>query len=271
MSSAQDLPLPSIHAGKNGIVTHIYYKHDAAGRKVQVKRTLRIGRDLEASKRAIEARKAWPKFGSVKHMSNDEEVTRVDTEFPLRMVTNPDDLDAPETAVEAAKRATKDSSIKCRACGGPHWTKECPSKDIIQSLQDATAGLLDGGAGAGADGGAPSSGRYVPPSLRGGDGAPRGDGMTMMPPRRMEDSYPVRIANLPSEMTDDDLGNLTRVFGHVVRSYLAKDDEGWCKGYAFVNFATFDSAQRAVARLNGYGYANLIMTCEHSQPRPPKN
>ncbi|ORZ41635.1 hypothetical protein BCR44DRAFT_1423228 [Catenaria anguillulae PL171] len=193
---------------------------------------------------------------------------------------HPDELDAPETMVQTAQRALKDSTIKCRFCGGPHWSKECPSKDIIQSLQEATQGASDdgpsssSGLGAGSAAGAGGS-RYVPPSVRaamaaGGSAADAEAAGGRMMPRRMDDSFPVRIANLPEEMSDQDLVDLAQPFGRIARSYLAKHDDGTCKGFAFVNFSTYTEAEAAVSRLNGYGYANLILTCEHSKPRPPK-
>ncbi|KAI9225081.1 eukaryotic translation initiation factor 3 subunit G-domain-containing protein [Blastocladiella britannica] len=272
--------MPTVHPNKNGTYTHIYFKETADGERFQVKRTLRIGRDMEQSKKAIEARKAWPKFGAAqKHKAGaDDETTRYDTDMKLKLCMNPMDLDAPETAAETAQRASKDTAMKCRLCNGPHWTRECPSKDIIQSLQEAAgtdgtsgSGGADGASGSGS---AAPSGRYVPPSLRGeGGGASDRPGHTPFGgagARRMDDSFPIRIANLPEEMTDNDLQELTRSFGHVVRSYLAKLDDGTCKGFAFVNFSTFESAEAAVKRLNGYGYANLIMTCEHSKPREKK-
>ncbi|KAJ3358417.1 Eukaryotic translation initiation factor 3 subunit G [Allomyces javanicus] len=274
--SAPQLPLPSVHANKNGTYTHTLYKLDDQGRKVQIKRILRIGREMEASKRAIEERKKWAKFGAAKHHGPgpDTETTRVDTELTLRLSTNPQQLDTMEPAAEEASRKLKDTAIKCRYCGGPHWSKECPSKDIIQSLQEATGlggpggeDAPSGAPGLGGPGGPSGSGRYVPPSLRDGTGAPR-PGMEMG--RRMDDTYAVRIANLPEDTTDADLIELARPFGHVVRSYLAKYDDGTCKGFAFVNFATMDMAERAIAKLHGYGYANLILTCEHSKPREPK-
>jgi translation initiation factor 3 subunit G len=266
----KSLPLPSVHVNKNGTYTHILYRENDKNELVQIKRILKAGRDLEMSKKAIEARKKWVKFGAAKNhgVGPDPETTRVDTEIMMRLAINPHDLDSDQVTPEDASRKLKDTSIKCRYCGGPHWTKECPSKDIIQSIQEATGQAPDNAAsGAAIDGhlaGNKPSGRYVPPSLR--DGTPRDGGSA----RRMDDSYAVRIANLPEDTTEADLVDLARPFGHVVRSYLARYDDGTCKGFAFVNFATLDSAEKAITRLNGYGYANLILTCEHSKPREKK-
>lgn len=68
--------------------------------------------------------------------------------------------------------------VSCRICKGDHWTTKCPYKDTLVPLQES---LNQGGAatppnesvdGAGASrgGGAGTSDRYVPPSLRSGTG-----------------------------------------------------------------------------------------------------
>jgi RNA recognition motif-containing protein len=40
-----------------------------------------------------------------------------------------------------------------------------------------------------------------------------------------------------------------------------------CPGFAFVSYADRDSAEKAVARLNGFGYDNLILHVEFAKPR----
>ena len=57
-------------------------------------------------------------------------------------------------------------------------------------------------------------------------------------------------------------------FGQITRVYVALDRErGTSKGFAFVNFVRREDAARAISKLNGYGYDNLILHVEWAQPR----
>lgn len=57
-------------------------------------------------------------------------------------------------------------------------------------------------------------------------------------------------------------------FGMISRIYIAYDREtGESRGFAFVNFTHKDDAARAVAKLDGYGYDNLILRVEFAAPR----
>ena len=57
-------------------------------------------------------------------------------------------------------------------------------------------------------------------------------------------------------------------FGSISRIYIAYDREtGESRGFAFVNFVNRQDAARAVERLDGYGYDNLILRVEFAAPR----
>lgn len=61
---------------------------------------------------------------------------------------------------------------------------------------------------------------------------------------------------------------LFQPFGQISRIYIAYDREtGESRGFAFVNFVHKDEAARAVERLDGYGYDNLILRVEFAAPR----
>ncbi len=46
---------------------------------------------------------------------------------------------------------------------------------------------------------------------------------------------------------------------------------GESRGFAFVNFTHRDEGQRAINKLNGFGYDNLILKVEWAAPREPRN
>jgi translation initiation factor 3 subunit G len=61
---------------------------------------------------------------------------------------------------------------------------------------------------------------------------------------------------------------LFQPFGQISRIYIAYDREtGESRGFAFVNFVHREDAARAVERLDGYGYDNLILRVEFAAPR----
>lgn len=61
-------------------------------------------------------------------------------------------------------------------------------------------------------------------------------------------------------------------FGSISRIYIAYDREtGESRGFAFVNFVHRDDAARAVAKLDGHGYDNLILRVEFAAPRAERS
>jgi translation initiation factor 3 subunit G len=112
-----------------------------------------------------------------------------------------------------------------------------------------------------------SRGGYVPPSLR--NRGAGGEGEMMMQKRRDENS--VRVTNLAEDVVEQDLSDLFGRFGHVQRIFIAKDREtGESRGFAFINFTRREEAQAAIDTLDGFGYANLILSVSWAAPREPK-
>ncbi|KAL6754016.1 eukaryotic translation initiation factor [Haematococcus lacustris] len=119
---------------------------------------------------------------------------------------------------------------------------------------------------------APGQGKanaYVPPSLRNrGPGERMEDSGRGGPDKRRDDQNSVRVTNLSEDVTEADLQELFRPFGHVTRCFVAVDREtGENRGFAFVNYAMREDAERAIRALNGFGYDNLILRVEFAQPR----
>ena len=156
------------------------------------------------------------------------------------------------------------TSLKlCRMCGkkGDHWTAQCPYKDLAPQA----GAFSDKAPTSDATTAVPGSGKstYVPPGLRAG--AERGAGSDM---RRRNDENSVRVTNLSEDTREADLRELFLPFGNVTRVYVALDKETQVsRGFGFVNFANREDAQRAINKLNGYGYDNLILRVEWATPR----
>lgn len=102
--------------------------------------------------------------------------------------------------------------------------------------------------------------KYVPPSRRAGGGA--GESMN----RSRDDLPTLRVTNVSEDATDEDLRELFSRFGKVFRVYIGRDREtGIGKGYAFVSFEDRAVAEKAMRKVHGMGYDNLILSVQWSR------
>lgn len=119
-------------------------------------------------------------------------------------------------------------------------------------------------AGSSAPGASGGKSVYVPPSLRAG-AAGRGAG-EMMGGRPRDDLPTLRVTNVSEDAAEDDLREMFSRWGRVARVYIGKDREtGQGKGYAFVSYEDRASAQKALEKMNGFGYDNLILSVSLSR------
>ncbi|KAL5580917.1 hypothetical protein UlMin_013359 [Ulmus minor] len=262
-------PRQVIGPDENGIKKVIEYRFNEDGNKVKFTTTTRIRKLANArlSKRAVE-RRSWPKFGDAVHEDVGSRLTMVSTEEillerPRAPGSKPEE---PKVAGDSFTQLGKAGAVLmiCRTCGkkGDHWTSRCPYKDLAQPSETFVDKPAASEAGAAA---APGKGTYVPPGLRGGPGAERSAGSDM---RRRNDENSVRVTNLSEDTREPDLLELFRPFGAVSRVYVAVDQKtGMSRGFGFVNFVNREDAQRAISKLNGYGYDNLILRVEWATPR----
>lgn len=113
--------------------------------------------------------------------------------------------------------------------------------------------------------GASTGGRYVPPSLRNrgpGERMPGGPGGG----GNRDDLPTLRVTNISEDVEENDLRDLFGVFGRVARVYVGRDREtGAGKGFAFVSFEDREVAKKAMEKLHGRGYDNLILSVQWSR------
>ncbi|KAG7576837.1 RNA-binding domain superfamily [Arabidopsis thaliana x Arabidopsis arenosa] len=265
-------PKQVIGPDENGLKTTIEYKFNDEGNKVKITTRTRVRKLASArlNKRAME-RRNWPKFGDAANEEAGSHLTMVSTEEIL--LERPR---APGTKADESK-ATGDGLSQlgkggavlmvCRICHkkGDHWTSKCPYKDLAATT-DAFIDKPPTGESSNISA-APGTGKaaYVPPSMRAGaDRSAVGSDM-----RRRNDENSVRVTNLSEDTREPDLMELFHPFGAVTRVYVAIDQKtGVSRGFGFVNFVSREDAQRAINKLNGYGYDNLILRVEWATPRP---
>uniref|UniRef100_A0A5B7AJ81 Eukaryotic translation initiation factor 3 subunit G n=1 Tax=Davidia involucrata TaxID=16924 RepID=A0A5B7AJ81_DAVIN len=252
---------------ENGIKRVIEYKFNDDGNKIKITTTTRVRKLAKArlSKRAVE-RRSWPKFGDAVHEDVGSRLTMVSTEEILLERPRAPGSKQEETkaAGDSLAQLGKGGAVLmvCRTCGkkGDHWTSRCPYKDLApptEAFSDkppTSETTVAPGA---------TKGAYVPPSMRAGAERPAGSDM-----RRRNEENSVRVTNLSEDTREPDLLELFRTFGPVSRVYVAIDQKtGVSRGFGFVNFVNKEDAERAINKLNGYGYDNLILRVEWATPR----
>ncbi|WOG93962.1 hypothetical protein DCAR_0313252 [Daucus carota subsp. sativus] len=259
-------PKQVIGPDENGIKKVIEYKFNDDGNKIKITTTTRVRKLAKArlSKRAVE-RRSWPKFGDAVREDVGARLTMVSTEEislerPRPPGSKPDEGKVSgDSLAQLGKGAVL---MLCRTCGkkGDHWTSRCPYKDLAPQT-DAFVDkppISDVPMPTGA-----TKGTYVPPSLRAGAERPAVPDM-----RRRNEENSVRVTNLSEDTREPDLLELFRTFGPVSRVYVAIDQKtGVSRGFGFVNFVSKEDAERAIMKLNGYGYDNLILHVEWATPR----
>ena len=110
--------------------------------------------------------------------------------------------------------------------------------------------------GAGAMG---KSGTFVPPHLRGGKSSAQLD----MDLKKQRDECTIRVSNLSEDTDQEDLKELCRPFGTVLRAHIATDKiTGESRGFGFATFATKGQAAMAIEKLHGYGYDHLVLNVD---------
>ncbi|KAF5742695.1 eukaryotic translation initiation factor 3 subunit G-B [Tripterygium wilfordii] len=263
-------PKQVIGPDENGIKRVIEYKFDDAGNKIKITTTSRVRKLAKAhlSKRAIE-RRNWPKFGDAVHEDVGSRLTMVSTEEILLERPRAPGSKQEETKVagDSLAQLSKGGTVLmvCRTCGkkGDHWTSRCPYKDLAQPTEAFIDKPAASETSLTASAGTKGTSTYVPPSMRAG--AERTVGSDM---RRRNEENSVRVTNLSEDTREPDLHELFHTFGPVSRVYVAIDQKtGMSRGFGFVNFVNKEDAERAINKLNGYGYDNLILRVEWAAPR----
>mmetsp|Transcript_27159 Transcript_27159/g.75718 ORF Transcript_27159/g.75718 Transcript_27159/m.75718 type:complete len:169 (+) Transcript_27159:72-578(+) len=100
---------------------------------------------------------------------------------------------------------------------------------------------------------------------RSGKGGGKGDGKGGGDPSQ---EASLRVTNLSDDVREGDLQDLFSQCGRLQRVYLAKDQATMqSRGFAFITYYTREDAQKAIDKLNGHGYDNLILQVQFAKPR----
>jgi len=257
---------------KDGIKTVIEIKKNEDGKTVKIIKKIRKAKKTYKVNKKVQERREWIKFGVSEGKPSGIEagITGVDNEINLELTV----AATKKKSDEQTDNPLRTMQIICRICGrvGDHWTSRCPYKDQAEVTVSVNAppkpslAHLLGRSTAPSSNGEPAKLKYIPPIRR-----PQQQQHTYAE-RPGDDSgrkeeFAIRVTNLSEDTKEQDLKELFRQFGPVTRVYLAKDK--WTqssRGFAFINFVYQDDAQKAIDKIDGYGYDNLILHVEWAKP-----
>jgi len=269
-----EMGLPPRHETiKDGLKTVTEYRFDDDQRVKIVTQYKIVTKKVP---KAVATRKKWAKFGQAAQDPPGPNTanTTMSEEIKIQFIRSRSGelLDIQRIDDDPITKLKGATTHQCRYCKSPeHWSTQCPYKDMFEE-QQANEERADAAAGGPADSRIKQQqaedkmkgGTYVPPSMRGGGGATRGPGATMMDRR---DDFTVRVTNLPEDTTDQDLKDLFSMTGKVLRIYLAKDKQTQrCKGFAFVTYGNTEDADKAIKTITGHRYDHLILKVEWAKP-----
>ena len=273
LEEEEELPASTTHGpDAKGIVTKVEYFRNDKGevmKRTVKSRVVKIERHVYQN--ALDRRKSWRKFGDAATERSTDAITAQATE------------EIPFERLRAQKQTQEDkrADFQISLAGQDNKAAAVSLRDLLYKKRMerqllAAKGLLeverppdDDGPGGSLPPPGAKPGSWVPPSLRNRSAGGGSTADELAQKRRDENS--VRVTNLSEDVTEQDLFDLFGHFGPVQRIFIAKDREtGESRGFAFVNFIHREDAQRAINKLDGYGYDNLILSVSWSAPREPK-
>eukprot|EP00887_Chlorella_sp_A99_P007692 scaffold20.g7692.t1 len=271
----EELPAPTTTGpDPKGIVTKVeYFRNDKGDVLKRTTKTRVVKVEKKVYQSALDRRAHWTKFGdAATERPTDAITSRATEEIPFeRLARQKQTQEEKSKATDfQAAMAGSDKSVIVGSLRDMLYKKRMERQLLAAKGLIAAPERPPEEDGPGGPGGLPAAGRaggWVPPSLRGRVGGAGGEGGgEAMNKRRDENS--VRVTNLSEDVGEDDLLDLFGPFGPVQRIFVAKDREtGESRGFAFVNFVHREDAARAIAKLDGYGYDNLILSVSWAAPR----
>jgi translation initiation factor 3 subunit G len=216
----------------------------------------------------VAARKNLPRFGDAR--AGEENVTL--TSKDLIFMEHPDDqltedIDDPTLAKTLANFILKQQE-----------TKLARDSDVDGMMFNEDGDMVNQG-----DDGAKTD-RYVAPGARAGASTATMGGSSLDnafkdQAKDREAENTIRVSNLTKMATEDDLRELFEPFGRVFRISLPRaeriDSSGKMvkepRGFAYIAFVNKQDAEKAMDRLQGYGYDHLLLKLEWAQATKKDN
>jgi len=250
----------------NGIKTVIEYK-ERDGKTYKVTKRVKVNTQTKWINSDMTDRKGMAAFGKPKANPADEasHIQRSVEEVPIELCKKAVQM---SHAADAEDKFLMEALLNCESIFKQKkvWTDINKEK---QTERDGDVKPADAAAPAAAAAAAPAPGapgKYVPPSIRAGLTG-KGDGKGGKGGDQSQEAS-LRVTNLSEDVREGDLQDLFAQFGALQRVYLAKDPmTHLSRGFAFVTYYSKQHAQKAIDKLNGHGYDNLILSVSFAKPR----
>lgn len=260
-----EIPSPEVTAGPDGTKIVVSYGFNNKGQKVRITQKIKEVKVKEKVHPLIAQRKNWKKYGKEKNTppGPDTRTTQLGEKVELQLGTSWKEIEKQEEETKAEQKAQMVSTqrIKCRTCGGDHFTSKCPFKDTLigENNEASTTASPEP-----AESTTTAAGKYVPRHLR-----KDGTGVVSSKDPTRDDSTTLKVSQLNSIVDEDMLRNeLFGRYGPLQRAIVVRNREtGESRGFAYVTFATEQRAEEALNDLNGKGYHSLILHLEWSKKR----
>jgi len=241
-------------------ISYKWRKNENTNKRELLKVTRTFAREHQRTSRKVAQRKKWAKFGLSKGDPNgpQDSTTMFAEEVTMRFIhadQTEEDAEEEDEQMTKIKRQFEyfsffqnfnnpGSAPKMRSNASPMDSEPKTTPDSpAQSLQQLTE-------------------KYVPPKRVPGRSGPG-----------YSDEVPaIRVSNISSAATQEDLQQLFEKFGRISRIHLGRDRKtNESRGFAFINYQSRDDAQKAIDTMNGYGYDHLILSVEWSENRKKEN
>lgn len=249
---------------ENGIKTVIEYI-ERDGKSYKVTKRIKQTTITKWINPEMTARKSMKKFGRAATNSAEVEASHVhreENEVPIELCKK---HAAVVVSNDAEDKFLEESIDICEKLFTVKkaWVDLNRDKQVSRETDVPEEKKAEAAPGAPAAAGDDKKPAYVPPSLRGkGDG--KGGGKDM----QQQQDASLRITNLSEDVREGDLQSLFGHYGRLQRVYLAKDQTtGASRGFAFVTYYDKTDAQRAIDKLHGHGYDNLILQVQWAKPK----
>uniref|UniRef100_A0A7S2S8B5 Eukaryotic translation initiation factor 3 subunit G n=1 Tax=Mucochytrium quahogii TaxID=96639 RepID=A0A7S2S8B5_9STRA len=262
------LPEPSWSGpDKHGVKTYTSYRI-VDGRKEKVVQKIKMVTRKKKVSKSVQMRRQLPKFGlSLGKGPGPEEETTIVSRDEFRIESPGQEAKAAKKEEEELIKRLREGRAKRQFAQAMDEKKAGISQQFGMGGEEKKGGLRTGTAlseaMANKTAGDPGAGgKYVPMHLRAGAQPTSSGG-------RFDDGEQntLRVTNISEDTTEDDLRELFLPFGRVQRVYLAKDRETQqSRGFAYISFYSREHAERALDKLNGFGYDHLILKVEWAKP-----
>lgn len=182
----------------------------------------------------VAERRKWTKFGVSKGLPSGPDSAStafvVDDVFIEYNRDKPLD-DTVQNPLSMLGNDKQGKTLKCRHCGGSHWSIKCPNKELISNIKKGSIEEK-------------KKEKYVPIFKR--------DGFDK---KKRSRENTIHVSNISQNATENDMRDLFYSFGKIKNIYYHNK-----KGFAFITFDSLKACEQAVERVNGYGYDYLILT-----------